>query len=67
MSEEIAMDECRAEMLDQVQIDTKVYIEKNKKILEEAARSLLEPNKPTLTQRLQDKWSKWSWKDNKVF
>jgi len=58
MSEEVAMDECRAEMLEQVQVDTKVYIEKNKQTLQEAVHALLRPR--TFTQRVQDKWSKWT-------
>lgn len=57
MSEDIAMDECRPEMLEQVQIDTKNYLEKSNRTIETVASRLLESK--TLVQRLQDRWNRW--------
>ena len=45
MSEDIAMDECRPEMLEQVQIDTKNYLEKSNRTIETVASRLLYKNK----------------------
>lgn len=52
------MDECRPEMLEQVQIDTKTYLDKNRVTLEMAAQALMKQK--TFSQTLQDKWSKWN-------
>jgi hypothetical protein len=58
MSEDVPMDECRVEMLEQVQVDTRTYLDKNKAVLEKAVHALMKPK--TFSQRLQNKWNKWN-------
>ncbi|XP_001640298.2 calcium-independent phospholipase A2-gamma [Nematostella vectensis] len=62
LAEDVPMDECRLEVLEQVQVDTRKYLDKNQTRLTNARHALLQEK--SFSQQLRDKWHTWHEPEN---